>query len=263
MRAVVTGATRGLGRRLSAHLAAGGHEVVAVGRDAGALDALVAEGGPGVTPYAADVTDPARLAEVASAVGAIDLVVANAGALTATGPFWECDLDDWWSGFSVNVLGVAATARAFLPGMVERGSGRLVLMSSGMGNRPGPWSSQYAASKAAVTRWGESVQRELDGTGVRCFVVSPGMVRTDMTDWPEPLMDRLPALRDLPDDAWTPPELLLGLVDAIAAGELDPLAGRFVHATDDRASLLAAVDGDERARTLRQAPAYPGDPHAT
>jgi len=263
MRALVTGVTRGIGRAIVDHLAAGGWEVAAVGRREQELRALAESWGPGVVPYVADVTDAGRMARLAVDVDPLDLVVANAGALTATGPFWEADLAEWWRGFEVNTLGVVATARAVLPAMVERGSGRLVLMTSGIGNAPGPWSSQYAASKAAVTRLGESIAAELDGTGVRCFHISPGMVRTDMTVWPEELVRRRPELGEIPDDAWTPVERVLTLLDRIADGSLDAVSGRFLHATDDPEALLAAVAvAGEQARTLRLAAAYDGDPLA-
>jgi 3-oxoacyl-[acyl-carrier protein] reductase len=261
MRALITGATRGLGRAMTAHLASSGWDVVAVGRDGAAVSTLVDELGPLVAPEIADVTDVVRMREIGAAAGDLDLAVANAGALTTPGPLWEVDLDEWWRAFGVNVRGVAATAQAVLPGMVARGSGRLVLMSSGIGNVPGPWDTQYAASKAAVTRIGESLERELSGSGVHCFVVSPGMVRTDMTDWTPDRLRWMPQLADVPDSAWTPVERLLDLVDAIAAGDVDDPAGRFVHATDDHDVLRAAVAAsDDRARTLRMHPAFDDDP---
>jgi len=263
MRALVTGVTRGIGRAMVDHLVAGGWEVAAVGRREPELRELAESWGPRVVPYVADVTDAGRLARVAADADPLDLVVANAGALTASGRFWEADLGEWWRGFEVNTLGVVATARAVLPAMVARGSGRLVLMTSGIGNAPGPWSSQYAASKAAVTRFGESLAAELDGTGVRCFHISPGTVRTDMTSWPAELLRHRPDLAELPDDAWTPVDRVLTLLDRIADGSLDPLAGRFVHATDDPETLLGAVEATgPRARTLRLAAAYDGDPLA-
>ena len=263
MRALVTGVTRGIGRSMVEHLVAGGWEVAAVARREPELRALAEAWGPSVVPYIADVTDAPRMARVAADADALDLVVANAGALTASGRFWEADLGEWWRGFEVNTLGVVATARAVLPAMVARGSGRLVLMTSGIGNSPGPWSSQYSASKAAVTRFGESVAAELDGTGVRCFLISPGMVRTDMTQWPAELVLHRPELGDIPEDAWTPVERVLTLVDRIADGSLDDLSGRFLHATDDPERLRAAVgEAGPRARTLRLAPAWDGDPLA-
>lgn len=261
MRALVTGVTRGIGRAMVDHLVAGGWEVAAVGRRETELRELAEGWGPSVVPYVADVTDADRMSHVAVEADALDLVVANAGALTAAGAFWETDLGDWWRGFEVNTLGVVATAHAVLPAMVARGSGRLVVMTSGMGNVPGPWSSQYAASKAAVTRFAESVALELDGTGVRCFHISPGMVRTDMTVWPDEIVRHYPDLGDIPDDAWTPVERVLALLDRIADGAMDALSGRFLHATDDPERLRAVVpDAGPQARTLRLAPGWDGDP---
>ena len=263
MRALVTGVTRGIGRTMVDHLVASGWEVAAVARRGPELLELADAWGPTVVPFVGNVTDAARMAQVAADADALDLVVANAGALTASGRFWEADLGAWWRGFEVNTLGVVATARAVLPAMVARGSGRLVLMTSGIGNAPGPWSSQYAASKAAVTRFGESLAAELEGTGVRCFHISPGMVRTDMTQWPAELVRHRPELGDLPDEAWTPVERVLTLLDRIADGSLDDLSGRFLHATDDPEQLRAALAAaGPRARTLRLAAAGEGDPLA-
>lgn len=261
MKALVTGVTRGIGRSLVEHLAAGGWEVAAVARDEIALRSLAPAWGERVTPYAADVTDGPRLAEVATAAGDLDLVVANAGALLGAGPLWASDPDAWWSGVEVNLRGVYLTLRAVLPGMIARGSGRVVVVASGIGTEPSPYDSGYGASKAAVLHLVTTVEAELAGTGVHVFPVSPGMVRTDMTRFPVELTRHVPEMADIPDDRYTPVDLLLGLVDEIATGRLDPLAGRFVHARDDRDRLLAEIGpGDTRARTLRLAPAWRDDP---
>jgi NADP-dependent 3-hydroxy acid dehydrogenase YdfG len=263
VRALVTGVTRGIGEAVVTHLDAAGWQVAAVGRDAAALHDRATRWSPAVTPYVADVNDLGALESVAAQAGALDLVVANAGALTGTGPVWESDPEQWWSGVEVNVRGVYHTARAVLPGMLERGSGRLVLLTSGLGNAPGSYISGYAASKAAVTTFGASLQQELAGTGVGCFLVSPGMVRTDMTRFPETLTRHKPYLADIPDEHFTPVERLLALVDAIAAGRVDALAGRFLHATDDLDALVEAIATDDpRARTLRLHPAHEADPQA-
>ena len=263
MRALVTGVTRGIGRALVGHLVAGGWDVVAVGRRGDALHELADGWGQQVTPHVADVTDVDALGYVVAASGPLDLVVANAGALSGTGESWRSDPQEWWDCVEVNLRGAYLTARVVLPGMVARGSGRLVLVTSGIGNAPGPWNSAYAASKAAVTVLGESLELELAGTGVHCFPVSPGLVATDMTTFPEPLTRHRPDLADIAAERFTPVERVLGLVDEIASGRIDPLAGRFVHATDDRDALLAAWDpSDDRPRTLRLAPAFDDDPVA-
>ena len=263
MRALVTGVTRGIGRSLVGHLVGRGAVVAAVARNEAALAREAERWGASVHPYVADVNEAAAMQAVVDSFGPLDLAVANAGALLGAGPLWEADPAEWWAGVEVNVRGVFHTLHAVLPGMIERGSGRVVLVTSGLGNSPGSYISGYAASKAAVTTLGASVQQELAGTGVGCFLVSPGMVRTDMTQFPEALTRHKPFLADIPEEHFTPVERLLELVDEIAAGRLDALAGRFLHATDDRAALLAAVAAeDPRARTLRLAPAHEGDPQA-
>jgi 3-oxoacyl-[acyl-carrier protein] reductase len=261
VKALVTGATRGIGRSLVEHLVAGGWELAALGRREDAVRELGSALGERVTPYVADVTDGPRMAEVAAAAGDLDLVVANAGALLGAGTLWESDPEAWWAGVEVNLRGVYLTLRAVLPQMIERGTGRIVVLASGIGTEPSPYDTGYGASKAAVLQLASSVQVELEGTGVRVFPVSPGMVQTDMTRFPDELTRHVPEMADIPDDRFTPVDLLLGLVDEIASGRLDPLAGRFVHARDDRDRLLAEIGpADARARTLRLAPAWRGDP---
>jgi NAD(P)-dependent dehydrogenase (short-subunit alcohol dehydrogenase family) len=262
VRALVTGATRGIGRAFAAHLAGAGWQVTALGRDAEALGSLAAEHPDQVTVAVADVTDPDAMAPIALA-GAFDLVIANAGALTATGPLWEADADEWWSGVEVNLRGVYLTIRAVLPAMLEAGHGRLVLMTSGFGNQPGPHLSQYAVSKSAVVMLGESLEAELAGTGVHCFLVSPGMVATDMTVFPATLTRHRPHLADIDPARFVPVARVLGLVEAIAAGRFDALAGRYLHATDDHDQVLASIDPtDPWPRTQRLVAAWPGDPHS-
>ena len=176
----------------------------------------------------------------------------NAGALQATGRVLGGRPRRWLAGVEVNLHGAAATLHAVLPGMVARGPGRVVVLGSGSATGRRRGSLRYSVSKAAVARLVESLQVELDGTGVRCFLVSPGMVRTDMTAWPDALVERLPHLGALDDDDWTPPEAFCRLVDRIAAGEVDAAAGHFLHATDDPARVVAAVEADPRcARCAR------------
>ena len=207
MKALVTGVTRGIGRSLVEHLVADGWDVAAVARDEAALGALAAAWDGRVTPYAADVTDGPRLAEVAAQVGDLDLVVANAGALLGAGAVWESDPDSWWRGVEVNLRGVYLTLHAVLPRMIARGSGRIVVLASGIGTGPSPYDSGYGASKAAVLHLASTVEAELAGSGVHVFPVSPGMVRTDMTRFPDELTRHLPEMADIPDDRFTPVEL--------------------------------------------------------
>lgn len=244
--AVVTGASRGIGRALVESLVHSGWRVGALARSAPRLAELASSLPSGsVLPLVADVTDRVAMAEAFAAVGALwripDLVVANAGVLRAVGSTWELDPQDWWDDLQVNLFGVVTTLHVALPGMLARGSGRFIAVSSGMGANPSPWSSAYGASKAAVTHLVGSVGRELAGTGVAAFAISPGMVRTQMTDWPDELLAHRPELAKLPESAFLPVERVCELVADLASGRYDVMSGRFIHARDDRAALLAAA----------------------
>jgi NADP-dependent 3-hydroxy acid dehydrogenase YdfG len=243
--ALVTGASRGIGRAIAEDLIGRGWMVAALARDADELAALAATSPQSVLPLVADVTDSTAMAQAMAALTAIwrtpDLVVANAGALTAVGPTWEADPDQWWHDMEVNVRGVFTTLRDVVPSMVQRGSGRVIIMSSGMGQFPSPWTSAYGASKAAATHLASSVAAELDGTGVCAFAISPGMVRTEMTQWPDALLAHRPELAALPESAFMPVSEATRLVAELAGGRFDALSGRFIHVRDDREALLAAA----------------------
>jgi short-subunit dehydrogenase len=135
--------------------------------------------------------------------------------------------------------------------MVERGSGRIVVLGSGIGTEGSPYSSGYSTSKAGVMRLVESVAGELEGTGVAVFVISPGLVKTEMTQFPEAFLAHYPEWRGLADAEGVPPERAADLVLALASGRHDVLSGRFVRLTTDLASAADAVAADEGAGTLR------------
>lgn len=254
--ALVTGGSRGLGREAARALTADGWAVAVTGRDAGVLDEVVTAGDAALA-LPGDATDPVAVRDAAqrtqAELGPVDLLLANAGAFRAGGRLWETEPDLWWSDVEVNLRGPALALHAALPSMVERGSGRVVVMGSGMGAAPTPGASAYACSKAAVARLVDSVAEELAGTGVVVLAVSPGMVPTEMTHgFPEGFLELRPELREPAPAAWTPPERFVALLRRIAAGDLDALTGRFVHVRDDVEQALSAAD--ERAGTLRVVP---------
>jgi NAD(P)-dependent dehydrogenase (short-subunit alcohol dehydrogenase family) len=255
--ALVTGGSRGLGRAAARALTSSGWQVAVTGRDADALEEAVG-GGDAALGLRGDATDRAATAEAArrtqDELGPVDLLVANAGSFAAGGRLWDTDPDLWWRDVEVNLRGTALALHAVLPAMVERGSGRVVVLGSGMGVVPTPGASAYASSKAAVLRLVDTVAAELQGTGVLVLAVSPGMVPTDMTrGFPEGFLRVRPELRDPAPGAWREAGAFTGLLLRIAAGELDPLHGRFVHVRDDVDQLLAA-DQDAEAGTLRLRP---------
>ena len=237
MKALVTGGGRGIGAGISRALADDGWDVVVGARSREQVEAVADEiGGEWVQ---VDVADRRSVERAVAEAGEVDLLVANAGLGNQDGATWEVDPADWWRVFEVNVLGVHLCCRAVIPGMLERGGGRIVITGSGAAYLPPLGSSRtaYPASKAAVCRYGETLAAELAGR-IPVFFFSPGLVDTEMT-------------KDFPRDApWTPPELAPELVRKLASGRYDALAGRYLHAEhDDVDELLARID-DVREQDL-------------
>lgn len=251
--ALVTGAGRGIGRYIAEGLGAAGAAVACVGRDehhlAGAVRQIESGGGRAAAVIA-DVTDPsavaAAIAATESALGPVDLLVNNAGLIESRpGPLWRADLDEWWRVIEVDLRGPALTSHAVLPGMIERGRGRIVSISTGSGTRANADYSAYSAAKTALIRLNECLAESLVGTGVCVFDVAPGVVRTDMT-LSMPMWDGL--------EDWTPPERVVEMIRAIAEGRLDHMSGRYIRSTDDEVEALTSAAeriAETGARRLR------------
>ncbi len=233
--ALVTGGGRGIGANVARALAADGWSVVVAARSLDQVEAVAAEIGGRALEL--DVSSRESVDRAFSEAGPVELLVANAGMGNESGPTWELDPAEWWRTFEVNVLGVHLCCSAVIPGMLERSAGRIVITGSGASYLPGAKSTAYTSSKAAVGRYAETLNNELEGR-VPVFLFSPGLVRTDMTAF-------------FPDDApWTPPELAPELVRKLASGKYDQLAGRYLHAEhDDLDDLLARID-EVRERDL-------------
>jgi 3-oxoacyl-[acyl-carrier protein] reductase len=235
--ALVTGGGRGIGASIARELAGAGARVAVAARTKAQVEEVASE--IGGLALEVDVTDRAAVERMVAAVerelGPIDFLAANAGTANGSGPLWESDPEDWWQVFEVNVLGVFLCCRAVLPGMLERGRGRIAITGSGAGYLPGSTNTAYSSSKAAVNRLAETLAASLEETGVEVFLFSPGLVRTEMTG-------------NFSDDApWTPPELAPQLVHVLASGRADALSGRYLHAEhDDVDELISRADEIER-----------------
>src|SRR5215207_5568049 len=236
MRALVTGGGRGIGAGIDRALAGDGWDVVVGARSREQVEAVADEiDGEWVQ---VDVADRPSVERAFAEAGEVDLLVANAGVDQKHAPSWEIDPTEWWRVYEINVLGVHLCCRAVIPGMLERGRGRIVITGSGAAYLPGGQSTAYAPSKAAACRYGEMLANELAGR-IPVFFFSPGLVRTELT------------AGGVPDDApWTPPELAPELVRKLSTGGYDALAGRYLHAEhDDVDELLQRID-EVRQRDL-------------
>jgi NAD(P)-dependent dehydrogenase (short-subunit alcohol dehydrogenase family) len=242
-RGFVTGGGRGIGESVARELAAAGMEVAVSGRTAEQVESVAAA--TAGRAFVGDVTRPEDVDRWFADFGTVDLLVANAGTGNAGGPSWELDPKEWWRTLEVNVLGVHLCCSAVIPGMLERGAGRIVIVGSGSAYLPGASETAYTSSKAAVCRYGETLANALRER-IPVFVISPGLVKTAMTG-------------DLADDApWTPPECAPQLVRALASGEFDALAGRYLHAEHDppeslRGRVEEILEHDWNAIRLRRA----------
>lgn len=179
--AVVTGASRGIGRAITQDLASRGHQVVAMARHRAALDALVSDVAGEVRPVVCDVSDENAVNEVFAGLGAVDILVNNAGAATSN-PVHRTTLAQWDEMLRVNATGPFLCTRAVLPGMRERDRGRIVTVASVAGLSGGRYIAAYAASKHAAVGLMRVVAAETRGSGVTANAVCPAYVRTPMTD---------------------------------------------------------------------------------
>jgi 3-oxoacyl-[acyl-carrier protein] reductase len=178
--ALVTGASRGIGRAIASELARAGASVV-VGYRSGKdeAEALAAElGGRAVQADVANGEDAARLVEEA---GDLDILVNNAG-LTRDGLLARMPDDDWRTVIETNLSSVFYTCRAVTRPMMKKRAGSIVNVSSIVGVHGNWGQTNYAASKAGIIGFTKSLARELGSRGVRANVVAPGYVKTQLTD---------------------------------------------------------------------------------
>jgi 3-hydroxy acid dehydrogenase / malonic semialdehyde reductase len=177
--ALVTGASRGIGRAVCARLARDGYDIIAIARNEAELESLsieVSQLGGKCRVIALDLTHNAAIAAALYGVEA-DVLVNNAG-LGVTKPFTELSPDEWHKMTDLNINALFHVTRAVLPGMLLRGSGHVCTIGSIAGRSAFAGGSCYAATKAFVNSWAESLLLEVRDRGVKVSVVTPGGVAT-------------------------------------------------------------------------------------
>ena len=184
--ALVTGAGRGIGRALAVGLAEAGARVVLVARsDEQLAETAALIGADDTVTVVADLGRPEGVAAVLAAVDHVDILVNNAATVAPLGSSASIDLEQYAAAFDVNVLAVARLTFGLLPGMVERGWGRVVDVSSGVVAYPTGMigGNAYVATKAALEAHALNLAAELADSGVTVNVYRPGTVDTAMQEW--------------------------------------------------------------------------------
>jgi NAD(P)-dependent dehydrogenase (short-subunit alcohol dehydrogenase family) len=246
--AVVTGAGRGLGRRIAVRIAKLGMRVALVSRSRSHLDDAAAEievmGGEAIA-MPADVASPQSVAalksEVESRLGVPSVVVNAAGVFGPIQLVWKTDPRAWIDTVMINTVGPYLTARAFVEGMIAEKWGRVINITSAAAlHEPGPINSAYGVSKAALNQFTRHLAAELAGMGVTANVIHPGDVKTDM--WGD-IRDGVEILGPMAQRyqewaAWVEqtggddPEKAADLVETLIGPRGDSINGRFLWIKD-------------------------------
>lgn len=234
--AIVTGAGRGIGAETAKALAQAGAAVTLAARTAKDIEAVASEitaSGGSALALPTDVSNPEQVGrlvdETVKKFRRVDFLVNNAATPHPSDrPAWETDPDVWRKGIEINILGVYLPTRLVIPLMIEQESGRVINVTSTLGEVPSNHKSAYCTSKAGINHFTRVVALELAGTGVAMNSYDPGAVRTEMLDTMTPQLDvQEGLLRREPTEPATEIVWLCGPETPLLTGQLvrwyDPL----------------------------------------
>lgn len=247
--AFITGGSRGLGKAIATALLDAGANVAICARSAAELHHTAAAltrsfSSERVKAFPLDVTDlPGTervLKEILQAFGSLHILVNNAGIYGPIGSVWKTDAAAWDDAVRVNLQGSVHPIRAVIPHFLREGYGKIIQVSGGGATNPLPRITAYAASKAAIARFTESVAVDLKGTGVDINAISPGALNTQMMRellqaGPEAVgKEFFLKMKKISEEGGTPPEVAARLVVFLASPESDGITGRLISALWDR-----------------------------
>jgi NAD(P)-dependent dehydrogenase (short-subunit alcohol dehydrogenase family) len=257
-RVVLTGASQGLGKAIAQAFLRKGASVLICARGASELERThkeLEETAPGRVfsqtcdvSIEADVDNLARYAK--SVLGGVDALIANAGVYGPKGRIDEVDWAQWVDAIRVNLLGVVYCCRSFLPLLQKSPRGKIVILSGGGATKPLPFLSAYAASKAGIVRFGETLAEEVKPLGIDVNMIAPGALNTRLLDevlqaGPESVGQQFykAALKQR-DSGGTPLELGADLCAFLASDATDGVTGRLFSAQWDPWQRLSEFKGE-------------------
>ena len=235
--ALVTGSTRGLGRAIAQGLADAGARVAVNGRSAEAAEAVARElSGAIAAPF--DVTDEASVAQGVAPVGAVDVLVNNVG-VTLRKPLLEWSLEEWNRIFEVNLTSAFLVARAVVPGMIERGGGKIVNVCSLMSQAARENIAAYSATKGGLKMLTQGMCADWARHNIQVNAIGPGYFETDLTEAlrADPEFDAW-LRRRTPAGRWGRPDELAGSVVFFSSAASDFVNGQILYVDG---GLLAVV----------------------
>jgi 3-oxoacyl-[acyl-carrier protein] reductase len=246
LHAIITGASQGLGKAIAARFLREGASVLICARDPVLLtqtrDELASSGGR-VLAQACDVSDEQQVAELAAfaqrELGAVHVLISNAGVYGPMGPTEEVDLREWTRALEINLLGTLLPCRALIPHFKQAGRGKIVIISGGGATNPLPNLSAYAASKAAVVRLMETLAEELRSHRIDVNAVAPGALKTRLLEQviaagPEKVGAAFYAKnKNWAEHGATPLELGAELCAYLASAASDGITGKLISAQWD------------------------------
>jgi NAD(P)-dependent dehydrogenase (short-subunit alcohol dehydrogenase family) len=251
--AIVTGGGRGFGQAIAKALAANGAAVTVTSRTQSQVEETAAQieaAGGRALGLRADVNSQAdwdrAVRETEAKLGPVTLLVANAALSDPAGPVYDIDPEVWQQTLDTNVMGSVRGARAVLPGMVARGAGRMIIISSGSALAATPYTSPYRVSKAALLRLAEILALEVKDHGVSVFSIHPGVIRSTILDsaLTEEARKWVPHFTRMVESgqAFTGTDQCAECCVFLASGAADALSGRYVSATEDYRALAARAE---------------------
>jgi 3-oxoacyl-[acyl-carrier protein] reductase len=243
---LITGAGRGIGKRLAMGFAQAGARVGLLARSQAELDLAkleIEQAGGNALRIRADVRDLEQMQAAADRMravfGGLDALIAAAGIQGPVGPFLSSKAKAWNETIETNLLGAVNACRAALPAMIERRSGKLIMIVGGGSGHSRPNFSAYAASKAAMVRFSECLADEVADHNVQVNCISPGGVYTHMTDEILHAGEERAGRREIEDaeqvrvTGGVPPEKQIQLALFLASERSNHITGKLIHVNDD------------------------------